>query len=35
MNIEELIIKNKLLEDENTKLKEQLQKYTHSQKEYY
>ena len=30
MNIEELI--NKLLEDENKKLKEQLQKYTHSQK---
>ena len=35
MDYETLIIKNKLLEEENIKLKEQLQKYTHSQKDYY
>ena len=35
MDNKDLIIKNKILEDENIKLKEQLHKYTHSQKEYY
>jgi hypothetical protein len=35
MDNESLIIKNKILEEENTKLKELLYKYTHSQKEYY
>ena len=35
MNNEELIIKNKLLEEEIQNLKQQLEKYTHSQKEYY
>ena len=35
MDNEELINKLKIYEDENKKLKEQLEKYTHSQKEYY
>ena len=35
MDNEDLINKLKIYEEENTKLKEQLEKYTHSQKEYY
>jgi hypothetical protein len=35
MNIEELTKEIISLKEENAKLKEQLQKYTHSQKEYY
>ena len=33
--MEELLLKNKLLEEENRTLREQLHKYSHSQKEYY
>ena len=35
MSVEELLLKNKLLEEENRTLREQLHKYSHSQKEYY
>ena len=35
MDNEGLINKLKIYEEENAKLKEQLEKYTHSQKEYY
>ena len=35
MNIEELTKEIIFLKEENAKLKELLQKYTHSQKEYY
>ena len=35
MDYENLINKLKLYEEENIKLKKQLEKYTHSQKEYY
>ena len=35
MDYDILINKLKLYEEENIKLKKQLEKYTHSQKEYY
>ncbi len=35
MDNESLINENKIIKQENAKLKEQLEKYTHSQKEYY
>ena len=34
MDNESLINENKIIKQENAKLKEQLEKYTHSQKEY-